>query len=165
MSSVEESKVEDPDNTSPQLARLAARVEELAAGVARLSCELQDLSVAVLPQEYTGSGPSTDGEPAAPSDGFVTHYASLEDWVTAYFLPTFRRPFGGEIRWCPAWQEHPEAVVRLQGLWSAWESLQVEPKLGLITWLTHYLDPQLIVLWGRSGTFGQCTLDRHADVL
>jgi Domain of unknown function (DUF4913) len=157
------SSVDDPDNGSPQVARLAARVDELAAGVARLTAELQDLSAAVLPEEYTGPD-QAEGGPEAPAVDFVTHYASLEDWVTSYFLPTFRRPFGGDVRWCVAWQDHPEAVVRLQGLWSSWESLQVEPKLGIITWLTHYLDPQLIVLLGRSGTFGQCTLDRHADL-
>ncbi|HEX2805753.1 MAG TPA: DUF4913 domain-containing protein [Kineosporiaceae bacterium] len=155
--------MESPDSVSPEVARLAAHVDELAAGVARLTAELQDLSAAIVPDEYPGPDEAGGGSDARSDDSVVPVYGCLEEWVTGYFLPTFRRPFGGEVRWCAAWQEHPEAVVRLQGLWSSWEALQVEPKLGIITWLTHYLDPQLIALLGRSGTFGQCTVDRHAD--
>ena len=29
-------------------------------------------------------------------------YSSVEDWVTGQFLPMFRRPLGGEYRWCAA---------------------------------------------------------------
>jgi hypothetical protein len=116
---------------------LAAHVDELAAGVARLTAEQQDLSAAVLPADYTGPDKAVGGSEARSDDSVVPVLGRLEVWVTGYFLPTFRRPFGREVRWCAAWQEHAEAVVRLEGLWSSWQALQVEPKLGIITWLTH----------------------------
>ena len=74
----------------------------------------------------------------------------------------FARPVGGEIRWCSHWAEHPEALTRLEALWRAWETLRLDPNLGIATWLTNYLDPQLVALTSRAGTFAQCTPDRHA---
>ncbi len=40
-------------------------------------------------------------------------YTALEDWVTGYFLPMFRRTLGGEFRWCAQWWQHGEAISRL----------------------------------------------------
>ena len=79
-----------------------------------------------------------------------------------YFTVVFARPVGGEIRWCSHWSEHPEALTRLEALWRAWETLRLDPNLGIATWLTNYLDPQLVALTSRAGTFAQCTPDRHA---
>jgi hypothetical protein len=31
----------------------------------------------------------------------------------------------------------------------------------MATWLTNYLDPQLLALMNRAGTFAQCSQDRH----
>ena len=47
--------------------------------------------------------------------------------MTGYFLPMFRRPLGGEFRWCPQWWAHPEAVSRLTALWRSWEAFRLEP--------------------------------------
>jgi hypothetical protein len=82
------SSADVPDGVSTEVARLAAHVDELAAGLARLTAELEDLSAAVLPDEFAGSVHDETGS-TAPSDGTVPVYARLEDWVTAYFLPTF----------------------------------------------------------------------------
>jgi hypothetical protein len=133
---------------------LAARVDELAATVAGLSRDLEDLSTALLP---TGSdlSPPTPVTPA---------YATLEDWVTGFFHPTFRRQFGGELRWCAQWHEHPEALLRLEALWRSWEALRLDPTLGIATWLTNYADPQLAALLHRTGTFASCTPGRHSDL-
>lgn len=129
---------------------LSTRIDELAATVAGLTRDLEDLSAALLPGELSTSAPVT---PA---------FSTLEDWVTGFFLPTFRRQFGGELRWCTRWHDHPEALLRLEALWRSWEALRLDPTLGIATWLTNYADPQLAVLLHRSGTFASCALDRHA---
>jgi hypothetical protein len=158
-----------PDGGAVDVARLAVRVDELTAGLAHLAAEVEDLSAAVLPAEFTLLD---DDPPAAAADGSPPGagasgqarpvYARLEDWVEQYFLPTYRRPVGGEIRWCAQWQDHAEAVTRLEALWRSWEALRLDANLGIATWLTTYLDPNLAVLLGRSGPFAPCTPDRHA---
>ncbi len=137
--------------TEPQ-PELDVRVDDLAAQVARLSSELADVAAAVFSRPPTKSHQSD--EPM---------YDTLDDWVSEYFAPTFGRPIGGELRWCAQWGEHAEAVTRLEALWRSWESLRLEPALGMATWLTHHLDPQLTALLSRSGTFAQCQPDRHSQ--
>lgn len=136
---------------TPELAQeLQAQLEDLAARVEALTQEVAELGAAVL------------AEPRLMSSGFgELAYPSLESWVAEFFTLTFRRAFGGEFRWCPQWQDHPEAVLRLDALWRAYESLRSDGPLGMATWLTNFLDPQMAVLLGRGGPFGQCSTDRH----
>ena len=49
-------------------------------------------------------------------------YGSVQEWVTSHFLPMFRRPLGGEFRWCAQWWQHAEAITRLTALWHSWEA-------------------------------------------
>ena len=135
---------------SGDVGELAARLTDLEADVARLSSEVAEVAVAM---------PSGGGRAGAAATMFV----SLDDWVQTYFAPTFGRPLGGEHRWCPRWSGHVEAVERLDALWRSWEALRRDESLGMITWFTHYLDPQLAALLGRSGPFAQCSLDRHTE--
>jgi hypothetical protein len=151
-----------------EVRRLAARVDELTAHLARLTSDVEDLACALLPTDLTipddgapDAGPATP-ESNAPAEAVKPVYLRLEDWVDQYFLPTFRRPIGGEIRWCTHWQEHPEAITRLEALWRSWETLRLDPNLGIAIWLTNYLDPLLATLLSRSAAFAQCTPDRHS---
>ena len=73
--------------------------------------------------------------------------------MTGHFVPMFRRPLGGEFRWCAQWYEHAEAITRLTALWHAWEALRLQPGTGMATWLRDHLDHQLPVLLGRTGPF------------
>ena len=129
--------------------RLAQDIEDLRAELAKLTAELGDLSAAIAPSV----GATHDG----------TEYGDLREWVNHYFLTTFHRLPAADIRWCNAWAQHPEAIVRLTALWHSWEALQREPDLGMVTWLTNHLDPQLAVLQGRTGPFAQCTPTRHTN--
>ncbi|MBC3763438.1 DUF4913 domain-containing protein [Quadrisphaera oryzae] len=88
-------------------------------------------------------------------------YPDLDSWVHDYFCATFWRPLGGEFRWCSKWQEHREAVVRLDALWCSWKALRRDPALGLSTWFHNFLDPQLLVLLGARGPFVSCSPERH----
>ncbi len=88
-------------------------------------------------------------------------YARVQDWVSEHFLPMYRRPLGGEFRWCPHWWRHAEAITRLTALWQSWEAMRLQPGTGTANWLRDHLDHQLPVLLGRSGPFAQCSEDEH----
>jgi len=90
-------------------------------------------------------------------------YTALEDWVTDYFLPMFRRTLGGEFRWCASWWQHGEAISRLTSLWHAWEVLRHQPGTGIATWYRDHLDHQLPILMGARGPFFQCSENAHRE--
>jgi Domain of unknown function (DUF4913) len=102
----------------------------------------------------------SDGEDMLPPQPM---YGSVEAWVTGQFLPMFRRPLGGEFRWCSQWWQHAEAITRLTALWHSWETLRLEPGTGMAAWLRDHLDHQLPVLLGRGGPFAQCSEDEHIE--
>ena len=139
--------------------RLTARLDELDAALARLTTDLADLTAAVAPVAPSDSEDTWPGGDVPPPA-----FESLATWVEDYFAVVFTRSIGGEIRWCPQWRDHPEAVTRLEALWRSWETLRLDPNLGIATWLTTFLDPQLAALTGRSGPFAQCAADRHVQL-
>jgi Domain of unknown function (DUF4913) len=105
-----------------------------------------------------GSGPAAAGrQPPRPV------YASVEDWVTGQFLPIYRRPLGGEYRWCAQWWRHTEAIMRLTALWHSWEAMRLQPGTGIATWLRDHLDHELPILLGRAGPFATCSEDEHIE--
>ncbi len=87
----------------------------------------------------------------------------LEDWLSEYFLPMFRRTLGGELRWCRQWWRHGEAISRLNSLWHSWEVLRTQPGTGIATWYREHLDHQLPLLLGARGPFYQCSEDTHRE--
>jgi hypothetical protein len=105
---------------------------------------------------------SVPGAPAE-AEGPEPVYLAVEDWVTDYFVPMFRRALGGEFRWCGRWWRHGEAISRLTSLWHAWEVLRLQPGLGMATWYRDHLDHQLPVLMGPRGPFCQCTETAHRE--
>jgi hypothetical protein len=90
-------------------------------------------------------------------------YWAVEEWVTGYFLPMFRRTLGGEYRWCAEWWRHGEAISRLTSLWHSWEILRLQPGTGLATWYRDHLDQQLPILMGARGPFYQCSESAHRE--
>ena len=110
-----------------------------------------------------GSNGAGGGSAAAGETAPEPVYGGVEEWVTGQFLPMFRRPLGGEFRWCREWWRHAEAITRLTALWHSWEAMRLEPGTGIAVWLRDHLDHQLVVLLGRSGPFAQCSEDEHID--
>lgn len=136
-----------------EIVALTAQVEDLAATVLRLSNELADLSAALAPVD---AAPDSSPDP-------TPEYSAVDEWVAEYFAPMFARTIGGEVRWCPHWAEHAEAVSRLEALWRSWEVQRLDAGVGMATWFVSHLDPQLAVLLSRSGPFAQCGQDRHVS--
>jgi len=102
--------------------------------------------------------------PADPQEIPEPVFETVEDWVDGYFRPRFRRPLGGEFRWCPKWWAHPEAVSRLTALWRSWEACRLEPATGISDWYRDHLDHHLPILLGSRGPFFQCGPDSgHVD--
>jgi hypothetical protein len=107
----------------------------------------------------TGTGRDRSADPPVPEPEFD----QLEDWVTEYFLPMFRRTLGGDYRWCGQWWRHGEAISRLGALWHAWEVLRIQPGTGIATWYREHLDHQLLILLGARGPFYQCSEQAHRE--
>lgn len=108
--------------------------------------------------------PSAGSSEISGPDVPMPVYFEVEDWVSGQFLPMFRRPLGGEFRWCGEWWRHAEAITRLTALWHSWETMRLEPGTGIACWLRDHLDHQLAVLLGRSGPFAQCSEDEHIEL-
>ncbi len=115
--------------------------------------------------EHSGADPGRSGTLGGPSADETPEpvYPAVEDWVSEYFLPMFRRTLGGEYRWCGQWWQHGEAISRLTALWHAWEVLRLQPGTGIATWYHDHLDQQLPVLMGSRGPFYQCSETVHRE--
>jgi hypothetical protein len=133
-------------------------VAELDARLARLESSYEALEEALALPSSTTNGSTA----ASPSPELVPEplYPNVEAWVTGWFAPTFARRLGTS-RWCARWWLHAEAIVRLEALWRSWETLRLDPNLGMATWLRDHLDPQRQVLMGDSGPFQACEAGEH----
>ena len=85
------------------------------------------------------------------------YYGSVDEFVREMIVPIFRRRVGdrSELHWAAEWWRHPEAVIRLEALWRAWEHLRLDPALGMSVWLRDHADYHLAVLFSKDGPFGK----------
>ena len=90
-------------------------------------------------------------------------YGSVEEFVASYLLPLYRRAVSGQgTTWCAQWWRHPEAWVRLDALWRAWEYLRLDPATGMSVWLRDHADPHMAVLLSADGPFRGCKPEEHS---
>jgi hypothetical protein len=102
--------------------------------------------------------PGTDGKLPAPVFG------SLEQFVTEYLLPVYRRAVSGTgTTWCPEWWRHREALVRLDALWRAWEYQRHDAATGMSVWLRDHADHHMSVLLSADGPLKGCTESQHSS--
>jgi hypothetical protein len=68
---------------------------------------------------------------------------------------------GAQFAWCPEWYKHPEALIRMEAIWRAWEHLRLEPALGISSWWLNHADPHMRILMDTEGPFKKCAYDGH----
>lgn len=98
-----------------------------------------------------------------PSASAETRFASLPDFVSEFLVQIWRRELLAGC-WCDVWWEHPEAVLRLEATWDAFEALRLEPGTGVSVWTRDHLDYHMRVLTTReTSPFYRCdiTKQRH----
>lgn len=96
-----------------------------------------------------------NGGGATPAGGAsrARQYACLDDFVREFLARSCARRVDGRTRvWSARWWDSPEAVLRLGGLWEAWEELSEAPG-GASLWFRDHADYHLAVLFSPDGPF------------
>jgi hypothetical protein len=104
----------------------------------------------------------------AADDEPELYFASVDEFVREMIVPVFRRKVGDRspFHWSAEWWRHPEAVIRLEALWRAWEHLRLDPATGVSVWLRDHADHHLSILFSDYGPFGKSQdLADHGDPL
>ncbi|OZD85321.1 hypothetical protein CH260_20465 [Rhodococcus sp. 05-2256-B2] len=107
--------------------------------------------------------PSTDKEKPRR---FPTFDAWFDAWFSAIVSRKLSSSPGKNQVFCPSWWEHPEVVVRLHSLWTAWESATAADDDGaaMSGWWVHHADPQLrTMLDAEHGPMYRCSRDSHQN--
>lgn len=89
-------------------------------------------------------------------------YPCASAWVEDYLSVIYWRRLGSRHIWCPCWWAHPEAFVRIEGMWRAWEQMrQDDAAMGISSWFTTVADPMMRELLDPDGPFKGCDPTRH----
>jgi len=106
----------------------------------------------------TGALGEWDEKDSAGKPAPKLYFASVEIFVGKYLLDMYRRPVSSTgTTWCPEWWLHPEARLRLETMWRAWEHLRLEAATGMSVWLREHADYHMAVLLSSDGPFKGCT--------
>lgn len=152
------------ETTQPRLlAELHARVRALEAWRTHQTDLLDDL---LHNRPADPDDDADDPDPPMPGDDTTTLDGDeLIDWVHRCVTAVIARPLRGEIRWCPLWWEHPEAVFRFEALHRAWSELAPEPGVAMSLWIRDHLDPCLRELFHPLGPFADCSHNERLRAL
>jgi Domain of unknown function (DUF4913) len=147
------------DAADPNVARLLVELQARVGALEdwrTLQSELLDSLINERPlnAETPDWGDPEDPENGGPDELDADH---LIGWVHRHVTAVIARPLRGEIKWCPLWWEHPEAVFRFEALRRAWTQLAPEPGVGMSVWIRDHLDPCLRELLSPLGPFGDCS--------
>lgn len=94
------------------------------------------------------------------------YYGSVDEFVREYLRHVYRRKIGGRgtgLRWAGEWWKSPEAVIRLEGLWRAWEQLRQDPATGMSVWWRDHADHHMAVLMSSEGPFAEAEGDTNSN--
>lgn len=98
----------------------------------------------------------------APAELPEPVFASSEDWLVSWLLPTILSPRSEKQgKWCPKWFLHPEVVCRIDGLWRVWELCAAEGPPATLNWWRDHFDHHWPQLTSVDGPMGSCGTDRH----
>lgn len=112
----------------------------------------------VVPAPTTVDADGGNNGAATVDDGAPWRFDSVEQFVNTYLAQIVCRRLGqGTATWCPEWWRHPEAVVRFDSLWRAFEYCATDTQTGISTWWIHHADPHLrAILDPDYGPFALC---------
>ena len=112
--------------------------------------------------------PDLDDLLATAAGDDALKFQSLPEFVAKFVLPNWRHTLRDqETRWCAKWWEHSEAILHLEALWEAFESLRTQPGVGASTFLLGYFNAHMTYLTGASGPLRNCSAEpgRETHVL
>ena len=136
--------------TALRAAEAAADAAEQALGEAEDALEAARRCVVDEP-------PETDADEMQEAPAL--YFETVDEWVRCWLVPTWERRIAenasaeGRFKWVAEWWRHPEAVVRLEALWRAWEHLRLDPTTGMSVWLRDHADHHLPLLMSKYGPF------------
>jgi len=120
--------------------------EEYAAAVLAGDVDAEASAALAAVNDPEGD-PDGGGEP-------TLYYGSVDEFVREYLRTVYRRAINGRSRvWAARWWEYPEAVIRLEALWRAWEHLRRDPTTGMSVWWRDHADHHLPALMDPDGAF------------
>ena len=131
----------------------AALTEEVIAGMEATAREAAAQAVAP-PAELE----ETEEEPEPE-----LKFDNTEQFVREYVAPCYAREVSkegreGEIRWCPQWHEHAEAVARFDALFRAFEEARQGTGAEMSSFWRDHLDHHMGELLSPQGPFQYCSV-------
>lgn len=97
---------------------------------------------------------SIDDDPGADGVAPELYFGSVDEFVREYLISAYRRRIDGQHRvWAARWWEYDEAVIRLEALWRAWETLRQDASTGMSVWWRDHADHHMAVLMSPDGPF------------
>lgn len=92
----------------------------------------------------------------------ATLFPDSGTWVAEWLAPVVRRPMKAGVVWCPQWWAHPEALVRVDALWRAWETARTAGGEGMsLWWITHFESHWAALTDSVRGPFAACKDQTH----
>jgi hypothetical protein len=90
-------------------------------------------------------------------------YSSATEFFAELLAQSYVREVneGAAFAWCPECYKHPEALIRIESIWRAWEHLRLEPALGVSIWWLNHADPHMRILRDKEGPFRKCAYDGY----
>ncbi|WP_308221545.1 DUF4913 domain-containing protein [Microbacterium kunmingense] len=121
--------------------------------------ELHARAATAARRAVTAAMNALDEEPADEEP--TLYYGSLDEFVREYLVKNYRRRVDGERAvWAADWWNYPEATIRLDALWRAWEHLRLDPATGASVWLRDHADHHMSVLLDPHGPFAAAGLGK-----
>lgn len=114
--------------------------------------ELQAQAATAARRAVTAAMDALDEEPADQEP--TLYYGSVDEFVREYLVKNYRRRVDGQRTvWAADWWNYPEATIRLDALWRAWEHLRLDPTTGMSVWFRDHAEHHMSVLLDPSGPF------------
>lgn len=133
----------------------AALTDEVIAGM-KATAE-QAASEALAPPEEA----EESEDEAEPEMKFDTVEEFVRDYVAVcYAREVSKEGREGEIRWCPEWHEHAEAVARFNALFRAFEEARQGTGAEMSSFWRDHLDHHMSELLSPEGCFKYCSVSR-----